>query len=329
MGWMLRKSLLFGAVLLAELVALAGWLTQPLLIAPPLTSSCEAADQTRLRQSVEFLAQQTGQRHFRNRNVLEQTASYIEQQLQQAGGIMRSDPVIVDGEHFRNIVARFGPSVGKPAIVVGAHYDASVNTPGADDNASGVAGLLELARLLGRKPPTKPVELVAYTLEEPPNFGSENMGSWHHAMRLIAEDTRPQVVIVLEMIGYFDDRPGSQAYPVPGLAYLYPDRGNFIGVIGDFGSPRLVRTIKAALSSCAEVPVYSINAPAWMPGIALSDHSSYWAHGLSAVMITDTAYLRNPHYHEVSDLPDTLDYGAMGQVVTGVAAAVRTFDAGR
>lgn len=325
MSGFLRKGLLFGGVLLAEIAGLAWWLTQPLIGIAKAELPCETADSTRLRQSVEFLVNQTGKRNFAHPDVLEKAASFIEEQFQQAGGTIRSDYFEVDGERFRNVVARFGPSA-KPVVIVGAHYDADAHTPGADDNASGVAGLLEVARMLGRKPPSNTVELVAYTLEELPNFATENMGSWHHAARLAKEGVIPRAVIVLEMIGYFDDHPGSQSYPVPGLKYLYPDRGDFIGIVSDFSSPRLVRRAKAAMIGCAQLPVYSINAPAWMPGIALSDHSSYWVYDMPALMITDTAYLRNPHYHQASDLPDTLDFARMKQVVQGVASVVFSFD---
>ncbi|MGB2681020.1 MAG: M28 family peptidase [Candidatus Competibacter sp.] len=322
---MLYKVLLFSGALLAIMAGLAWWLTQPLLGISKPEFPCETVDPAHLRESVEFLVTQTGKRNFYHPEVLEKAAGFIEKGFRQAGGIVRSDDFEVGGERFRNVVARFGPST-QPVIVIGAHYDADVHTPGADDNASGVASLLELARLLGQKPPLNSVELVAYTLEEMPNFGTENMGSWHHAMRLAQEGVIPKAVIVLEMIGYFDDRPQSQSFPVPGMEYLYPDRGHFIGVVSDFSSPRLVRRVKAAMSACAQLPVYSLNAPVWVPGVALSDHSSYWAHGVPAVMITDTAYLRNPNYHQASDLPDTLDYDRMGKVVRGVISTLRAFD---
>lgn len=325
MGWFFRKILFPISIILLEIVILCLWITQPLLITPKHEQSCQKADPIHLRHSVEFLVTKTPQRNFEQPDILEQAANFIEARFKQAGGLLRSDEFAVDNLRFHNVIARFGPP-GEPVIVIGAHYDAESHTPGADDNASGVAGLLELARLLGEKPPSHTVELVAYTLEEPPNFDTENMGSWHHAAALKKAGISPKIVIVLEMIGYFDDRPSSQTYPVPGLGYLYPNQGNFIGIVSDLSSPLLVRKVKAAMRSCAEVGIYSINAPAWAPGIALSDHSSYWAHELPALMITDTAYFRNPHYHEASDLPNTLDYARMTQVVQGIAAVIREFD---
>lgn len=322
-GRLLRKALFLLMILLAAMGILAWWLTQPLLWTPKPGLACEAVDPAGLRQTVEFLTRQARERHFARPEVLEQAAHSIEAQFRQAGGMVQSDAFTVEGERFRNVIARFGPP-GDPVIVVGAHYDVQRGTPGADDNASGIAGLLELARLLGRNPPARAVELIAYTLEEFPNFGSENMGSWRHAARMAQAGIRPQVVVVLEMIGYFDSRPDTQSYPLLGLRYLYPDRADFIGVIGDLWSLRLVGSVKAAMQGCSEVPVYSINAPSFVPGVMLSDHSSYWLHGLPALMVTDTSYLRNPHYHRSSDLPDTLDYARMQQVIQGVAAVVRT-----
>lgn len=313
------------SLIVLSVIILALWLTQPLL--GPFRSDlvCEAVDEARLRQSVQFLIEQVGTRNYEDSATLEVAASYIEAQFKQTGAVVSSQRFQVGLEWFRNIVAQFGP-VAKPAIIVGAHYDTEASTPGADDNASGVAGLLELARLLGQQPPKNSVELVAYTLEEPPNFDSENMGSWQHANRLAHDQASPKIIVVLEMIGYFDDHPGSQAYPIPGLSYLYPQRGDFIGIAGDLSSPLLVRRVKDAMRNCSRIPVYSINAPAWVPGVALSDHSSYWLYEFPALMVTDTAYLRNPHYHQALDLPDTLNYANMKQVVQGVMAAIRAFD---
>jgi Zn-dependent M28 family amino/carboxypeptidase len=206
--------------------------------------------------------------------------------------------------------------------VVGAHYDTAGPLPGADDNASGVAGLLELARLLGTTPPRIAVELVAFSLEEPPAFATPDMGSAVHAASLAAEGARVRLMICLEMIGYFSDRPRSQHFPAPGLGLIYPDVGNFIAVVGKLGQGAAVKRVRGAMRAATPLPVESITAPRLLPGVDLSDHRNYWDHGWDAVMITDTAMFRNPHYHEPSDTPDTLDFERMAQVVTGVHAAV-------
>jgi hypothetical protein len=222
----------------------------------------------------------------------------------------------------RNIVARAGPRDG-PRVVVGAHYDACGPHPAADDNASGVAVLLELARSFAAAPPEGAVELVAFANEEPPHFAEPTMGSVHHADALAKDRVEVLAMISLEMVGYYDERPGTQSYPVALLSAIYPDRGNFVAVIGEIGGAGLVRTIKGAMRESSTLPVESINAPASIPGVDFSDHRSYWARGFPAVMVTDTAFYRNERYHTAEDLPSTLDYERMADVTAGVSSAVR------
>ncbi|HZG51707.1 MAG TPA: M28 family peptidase, partial [Pyrinomonadaceae bacterium] len=194
--------------------------------------------------------------------------------------------------------------------------------PGADDNASGVAGLIELAYLLGGTPPAVRVELVAFALEEPPYFRSPFMGSAVHAASLRAQGFAVRAMLSLEMIGYFSDQPDSQHYPVSFLKAFYPSQANFIAVVGKMDQGRTVRRIKKAMAEASPLPVYSINAPRSIPGVDFSDHLNYWNEGYDALMITDTAFYRNPHYHTSADTPDTLDYRRMASVVQGVYAAV-------
>jgi Zn-dependent M28 family amino/carboxypeptidase len=230
----------------------------------------------------------------------------------------------VNGRGYRNVIARLGPTKG-PLIVIGAHYDACGDTPGADDNASGVAGLLELARALAAHPPRQPVELVAYTLEEPPFFRTEDMGSYRHAQALAAQGREVKLMLSLEMIGYFRDSPRSQRYPVGALKLLYPDQGNFIALVGayrDFGD---MRRVKGLFKGASALPVTSINAPESVQGVDFSDHASYWRFKMPAIMVTDTAFLRNDNYHEAGDTPETLDYRRMAQVVRGVFAVAQEF----
>jgi Zn-dependent M28 family amino/carboxypeptidase len=216
-------------------------------------------------------------------------------------------------------------------IVVGAHYDTAGPHPGADDNASGVAGLLELARLLDGADLARPVELVGYPLEEPPYFSTSKMGSAVHARSLREQGVAVRAMLSLEMIGYFTDEPNSQALPLSLLRPFYPSEGNFIAVVGrwGWGQRRLVRTVRDGMQDATPLPVHSINAPRLVPGVAFSDHRNYWQAGYDAVMITDTAFYRNPHYHAPSDTPETLDYGRMAQVVDGVRGAIATLGAPR
>lgn len=248
---------------------------------------------------------------------LDVTAAYIRSEFGRTGGKLRDQEYTVWGIPYRNVSLLLGPGTGK-RIVVGAHYDTADGLPGADDNASGVAALIELAKLLDKAPLSKSIELVAYTLEEPPYFRTQHMGSAVHARALREAGVEVTLMIALETIGYFDDTAGSQEYPLPFLDKIYPDKGNFIAVVGRLGEIKQVRQVKKTMMSVSSLPVYTINAPAAIPGIDFSDHMNYWREGFPAIMITDTALYRNPNYHTANDLPDTLDYTRMAEVVKGV-----------
>jgi Zn-dependent M28 family amino/carboxypeptidase len=206
--------------------------------------------------------------------------------------------------------------------VVGAHYDTAGDQPGADDNASGVAGLLDLARLLAEHPPPLRVELVAYTLEEPPAFRTERMGSAVHARALAQRGAKVRLMISVEMIGAFSDERGSQGYP-PIIGLFYPSTANFIAVVAKWGQGGAVRAVASALRAASPLPVETLTAPRFVTGIDYSDHRSYWEHGYDAVMITDTSFFRNARYHTAEDTPDTLDYARMAEVVKGLHCAVQ------
>ena len=325
-GW----SLLTGALLSLASCAV---ITQPLV--SPLPPTTQRADPARLEAHVRYLTETVYPRSFDQLAHLNAAADYIKQSFQQSGGRVSEQPFTVEDAQYRNIIARYGPDDG-PVIVIGAHYDSfadvgvasqtgksygpDTHTPGADDNASGTAGLLELARMLQQHPPRIGVELVAYSLEEPPFFRTDDMGSVHHARSLVASGRSVQAVVVLEMIGYFDEQPDSQDYPLSLLRALYPDRGNYIAVIGRGGDWSAVRRVKAALMSVDGLPVYSMNAPSLVQGVDFSDHRSYWPHGIPAVMVTDSAFYRNKQYHQADDSADRLNYPRMAQVVQGVYA---------
>ncbi|MBI5548696.1 MAG: M28 family peptidase [Deltaproteobacteria bacterium] len=302
---------------------LAGWfvLTQPMVLRRPL-HEVPAVDPQRLEAHVRMLSESFVPRDYLHVENLDRAARYIAQALQESGGRVEEQLFEVEGRTYRNVVARFGPTEGAP-VVVGAHYDTFDELPGADDNASGVAGLLELARILGANPPQGPMELVAYTLEEPPYFRSQNMGSARHASALKAKSVAVRAMLALEMIGYFSEEAGSQQFPVKLIQPLYPDRGNFVAVVGRFADMPLTRTVKAAMQGATPLDVRSLNAPRKVRGIDLSDHHAYWDAGFPAVMITDTAFFRNQAYHTDQDTAERLDYRRMAQVVQGVWAATR------
>ena len=277
----------------------------------------------RLKQHVYVLSQELPPR-VHSAMALDITAAYIRDQFKLYSSAVHDQAFEVQGETFRNVIAYFGPQT-RERLVIGAHYDTAGGLPGADDNASGVAGLIETARLLQHEAPAITVELVAYTLEEPPFFRTPYMGSAIHASSLHENGIEVKLMISLEMIGYFDDRPGSQSYPSPILIPFYPDTGNFIAVIGNLGQLTVVRRTKRIMRGVSPLPVYSLNGPAFIPGVDFSDHLNYWHHDFPAIMITDTAFYRNRAYHSAGDTADRLDYFRMAQVVQGVLAVIHDF----
>lgn len=285
--------------------------------------STVAVDAERLRSHVTMLSQTFHPRDWQHEATLNRCADYIGAHFTSAGAVVQTQPVPAQGRQYRNVIARFGVGQGSK-LVVGAHYDAHEGTPGADDNASGVAALLELAYLLGRHPPNREIELVAYVLEEPPFFRTPLMGSAVHAASIAAETEKIAGVIVLEMVGSFSATRGSQSYPSPLLHLFYPGTGDFIAVVGRWDQGRWVRKVKAGMKGTTDLPVYSIRAPVAVPGIDFSDHLNYWPLGLDALMITDTAFYRNKAYHQQGDTADSLDYERMAKVVIAVFEATKS-----
>lgn len=323
-----RRLAVILAVPALGLLAVGAFVRQPLLFPGPAFPA--AADPARLERDTRMLSETFAPRAADNPVNLGRAADYLKAELAAAGGDVSEQPYRftefnrgnkkVEVGPFRNVAAAFGPDTPE-RLVVGAHYDAYGPFPGADDNASGAAGLLELGRLLGKAELPLRVELVAYGTEEPPYFATPHMGSAVHAEALKKAGVRVRAMISLEMIGYFSDEPASQSYPMPLLRLYYPGRGNFITVVGVPGGIGLTRRVKKAMSG-GGLPVYSITAPAFIPGIDYSDHASYWDAGYPAVMINDTAFYRNKNYHKTGDTADRLDYKRMAQVVDGALAAV-------
>lgn len=286
-------------------------------------SSPARVDPGALRTHVETLSRQFFPRDWQHEDNLDQCSDYIARQFRQAGADVEFQTFKVGQRTFRNVRGRFNTGTGQ-RIIVGAHYDACDAKPGADDNASGIAALIELAYLCGHDAPASPVELVAYVLEEPPFFGSGMMGSVIHAKSIAGDKAEVRGVIVLEMVGSFSDEPGSQSYPAPALRLMYPARGNFIGVVGRADQGEWIRTVKTGMKGATGLPVYSIRAPALLPGVDFSDHANYWPYGIKAVMVTDTAFYRNKAYHTSDDTADRLDYTRMAEVVVSVFAALHS-----
>lgn len=283
----------------------------------------------RLEGHVETLAGSYPRRHHLHPERYRQAATYGVKTFERMGYEVEREPVETDGETYPNIVAeRPGETRPDEIVVIGAHYDAVRGSPGADDNASGVAGVLELARAWQKtESPARTVRFVLFANEERPWFRTDAMGSWHHARRARSRDEAIVVMISLEMIGYYRTDPGSQSYPA-GLEWIYPERGDFIAFVGNLRSRGAVRASLEAFRMQDRHPSEGIAAPAWIPGIGLSDHWAFWEEGETALMVTDTALYRNPHYHQRSDRPDTLDYERMARVTTGLRRVLERWGRG-
>ncbi len=289
-------------------------------------ASTDAVEAAVLRGHVERLAGELGDRDLDHPEQLAAAAEHIRTHWQAQGYVVRELEFAFDTpagpRRALNLEIEL-PGRTRELVVVGAHYDTCDN-PGADDNASGVAALLELSRVLAGESHDRTIRFVAFANEEPPYFRDDDaMGSRVYARSLREQGFEVAAMLSLESVGYFSDAPGSQHYPAI-VAPLYPDRGNFVAVVGKTASRPLVRRVVRALETHGSVPVESIAAPATITGIDWSDHASFWAQGWSqAVMITDTATFRNPHYHQKTDRPDTLDYERMAALVEALAPTLR------
>ncbi|VAW81531.1 putative aminopeptidase [hydrothermal vent metagenome] len=261
-------------------------------------------------------------RHYNNIKVLNACRDHIVDKFRSHGFKPVLQTYSVNGKNYSNIIAYYGP-VKAPLFIVGAHYDVDGNTPGADDNASGVVGLLELARLLNQLKPTVNfrIALIAYTLEEQPFFRSSDMGSYQHALSLKRAAVSVKGMVSLEMIGYYTEKQDSQQYPSPAIAKVYPSVGNFIALIGNQKSQSLVAHFKNIFTK-SSTRVEALIAPQRITGVDFSDHMNYWKMGYVAFMITDTAFFRNPHYHKNSDKADTLNYKKAATVVENLYRAI-------
>ncbi|MEW5848904.1 MAG: M28 family peptidase [Myxococcota bacterium] len=308
---------------LAALSAVVLWFlgTQPVLPSRRKQEPLPAVDASRMQRHVRALSETFHPRDYGHPKHLGAAAEYIREQLEEAGVATREQPYLVAGRTYRNVVAELGPREGE-RLVVGAHYDTCGPLPGADDNASGVAVLIELAHLLSTTPLKRPVDLVAFTLEEPPNFATASMGSAVHAASLREAGVRVRAMLSLEMLGYFSDEKGSQRFPLSIMKLVYPSRGNFMAVVGRFVDGSLTRRVKRAMAGATDLPIRSINGPRLIAGVDFSDHRSYWDQGFPAVMITDTAFYRNPNYHTARDTLDTLDFPRMAKTVQAVYVAI-------
>jgi hypothetical protein len=285
---------------------------------PELTPrQAELAD--RLRRHVGALGGEIGERDLQRYPALVAAADYIGRELGGATGLpVKRDGYEVTGKLCENLeIALPGTGDAASVVVVGAHYDSAPGCPAANDNGTGVAALIELARSFSGRPQGRTVRFVAFANEEPPHFMTEQMGSWVYARRCRERGDRIAAMISLETMGYYSDEPGSQRYPFP-MGLFYPGQGNFIGFVGNVRSIRLVRRTVDAFRKHASFPSEGAALPGTIPGVGWSDHWSFWQHGYRAVMVTDTAPFRYPHYHLPTDTPDKIDYERLARVVEGL-----------
>ena len=284
---------------------------------PPLSEQEQQIGQN-LKQHVDVLAQEIGERNVWNKEALAAAAAYIRSTLGRSGYAVQIQSFDSQGQTVQNIeVVLPGAALPEEIVVVGAHYDSVPGGPGANDNASGVAALLEMARLLAGTEPARTLRLVAFVNEEQPFSNTEQMGSRVYAERSRDNGEQIEAMISLETIGFYTDQPDSQHYPFP-YSYFYPDTGNFVGFVGNLSSWHLVRKALGAFRASTAFPSEGVAAPGWITGVAWSDHASFWQAGYPAIMITDTAFFRYRHYHRDTDTPDKLDYRSLARVTRGL-----------
>lgn len=256
-------------------------------------------------------------RNFKNTGRLNEVAEYIFNHFSQYSESVNYQEFQVNGETYKNVICSFGDLKAK-TIVIGAHYDVNGNQEGADDNASGVVGLLELARLLKNKKLNYRIDLVAYTLEEPPFFRSKYMGSYIHAKSLVDSKANVFGMVSLEMIGYFDENENSQSYPIASLSSIYGNKGDYITLVNKFEKGEFAEKFNAKFQERKSIRTEIFDSQIPLPGIDFSDHLNYWNFGFSALMITDTAFLRNKNYHTAGDTMEKLDIQKMAKVIDSV-----------
>ncbi len=288
---------------------------------PKLTDN-EARLAKSLRQTVETLATEIGERNLREYDNLCIAANWLEKVLTTDGYQVERQTYKVDGRDCSNlIVERRGKQRPDEIVLVGAHYDSAPGTPGANDNGSGTAALLDLAKRFAKTEPDRTLRFVFFVNEEPPHFQTAAMGSLVYARRCKERKDNLTAVLSLETIGYYSDEVGSQKYPPP-LGAVFPNTGNFIGFVGNVDSGPLVHQVLTSFRKHAEFPSEGTSLPGTIQGVGWSDQWSFWEFGYQGVMISDTATFRYPHYHRTTDTPDKLDYDRMARVVAGIEKVV-------
>lgn len=321
-----RLGILF--LILAILLSLASWYSLSMPGSShrgplPALTAAQRELANELQADVEMLASTIGERNVERPRALADAAAYITRELERAGYQVRRHEYQSRGQTVANLEAELvGTSAASEIVIVGAHYDSVQGTPGADDNASGVAGTLALARRFAAKPRARTIRFLFFVNEEPPAFWTPDMGSWVYAKECRTRGDDIQAMLSLESIGYYDDAPGSQQYPPP-LSLAFPNRGDFIAIVGNLSSRSLTHRAVRSFRAHAEFPSEGACLPSSLPGVGWSDHWSFWKEGYHAIMFTGTATFRNHRYHTSADVPRTLDYERTARVVEGIEQVVR------
>lgn len=320
--WVVLQIVIFGIVFIAASFYVTSMPGRSYTGPPRQLSNLDQERRERLKKHVSTLAERIGERNIKHYDSLKAALDYIETTLRDEGYQITEQEYSVAGKPVKNIEAEI-PGTQKPeeVIIVGAHYDSVSGSPGANDNATGVAALLELARSFKEQNSERTLRFVAFVNEEPPYFQTAEMGSRVYARRSRERGEKIVAMISLETIGYYSDAENSQIYPFP-FSLFYPSKGNFIGFVGNTSSRTLVRRGIQIFREDAAFPSQGVAAPGWLTGIGWSDQWSFWQEAYPAMMVTDTAIFRYPHYHKRSDTPDKIDYDRMSRVVGGIGTVV-------
>lgn len=275
-----------------------------------------------LQKHVYHLADEIGERNVLHPEALQAAEVYISQNWHKQGYTVEKQEYQEEGVPCANIeVNHQGSSHPEQIILIGAHYDSVNGSPGANDNGSGVAALLELSRLLCSSSTEMTIRFVAFTNEEPPFFFRDRQGSRIYAKNARQRGDNIRLMIALETMGYYSNESNSQSYP-PLFHFFYPDRANFISMVSNFRSRKLMHKVAKAFRSASEFPLEHVSTFSFIPGVAWSDHLSFWINRYKAMMITDTAFYRYPYYHTAKDTAEKLDYGQLAQVCDGLSKAL-------
>ena len=294
-------------------------------VTPPKPDTAKSEHIRHLYAHVEHISSKIGSRSVFEHNKIEATKCYIISCLEGLGFIPDLQTYTYEGREYSNVIVSIkGGARPEETVIIGAHYDTVYDTPGADDNASAVAVLLEMCRILENFSPERTLKLIFFVFEEPPLFRSEHMGSYVYAKEAKARNETITAMISLEMLGYYSDKKGGQTFPLPLMSLMYSTTPDFIAVVGNLQSRSLVEKVRNAIRESSGIPVETLSTVSFVPGVDFSDHRSFWKMGYPAVMITDTAFYRNPNYHTETDTIDTLNFDKMADLLKGLVNVAKT-----